>query len=467
MTQFRLEKDSLGEVKVPSDACYGAQTQRAIENFDYSPNPLASSFIATLLRIKAAAAMVNGELGELPTSIAESIKDAVEHLLTSSNWMQHFPVNVYQTGSGTSTNMNANEVIAHFVNHFNPSLNVHPNDHINRGQSSNDVIPSCIQLAFATQITDQLLPALKQLTERLLQQQSTTETIFKTGRTHLMDAMPLSVGQELATWRQQIIDAQERIVASLPRLLRLPLGGTAIGTGINRHAQYPERICQQLTLDFALPITPAENCAANMSAQDATLEMHGQLKVLATALIKISNDLRWMNSGPESGLGEIALTPVQPGSSIMPAKVNPVILESIVMMCTQVLGNDTTVTLANQSGNFQLNVMLPLIAQVSLTSTQLLCDSVNALADKVIGQFSINQDLLAERLAKNPILVTALNPLIGYELAATIAKTAVAQQRTIIDVAEEMTDLSRAQLEQVLALEHLAYPHRSDHESVD
>jgi len=454
----RIEKDSLGEVKVPNDALYGAQTQRAIENFDYSYHPLPVSFIKALLRIKRSAAKANAELSEIPDATAKAIIDAVDSLVSAPDLMKHFPVNVYQTGSGTSTNMNANEVIANVAHDRSANIIIHPNDDVNFGQSSNDIIPTCLQLSLAEACVEDLLPAFDQVIGQLDELELVSHDVIKTGRTHLMDAMPISFAQEFATWKFQLSESRERIVSTLGRLTQVPLGGTAVGTGINRHHQYSAKVCELLSEEFKLPIIPCANLASRMSSQDVSLEMHGQLRVLATVLIKVSNDLRWMNSGPNSGLGEIQLRAIQPGSSIMPSKVNPVILESILMMCTKVLGHDTSVAIANQSGNFQLNVMLPLIADLSLSSVDLLTHSLKAMSKKVLSTLTINEKYLEQMVLRNPILITAINRKIGYDLAAKIAKTAQSQQRSILEVAEEMTDITRAELEKLLDPKVLAYP---------
>ncbi len=461
MSKMRIENDSMGNIEVPENALYGAQTQRAIENFDYSTKPMPEGFILALAEIKKAAARANGDLETMTKLQSNAIVKACDQILANGPGTE-FPVPVYQTGSGTSSNMNMNEVLAKLANdHIRGNgeyESVSPNDHVNYGQSSNDVIPSSIQLSMLVAIEQQLIPAFQHLDKQFISLMGEHKAIVKTGRTHLMDAMPLRLSDELATWRFQISECRDRIASATGRLAELPLGGTAIGTGINRPERYPEIACDYLSKQTNIALSPCENLATRIAAQDAVLEMHGHLKVLATVVTKQMNDLRWMNSGPNVGLAEIQLKALQPGSSIMPGKVNPVIPESILMMCTQVLGNDTTLSIANMSGNFQLNVMLPLIAEKSLESIQLMSDSLNAMAEKALVDISVNHDKLDSMLQQNPILATALNTKIGYERAAKIAKEAYQQKRPIIDVAEEMTSLSRAELEDILDPIKMARP---------
>lgn len=463
MADYREEKDSLGRVKVPKDALYGAQTQRAIENFDYCSRQMPDGFIVALLQVKKAAALANQQLECLDESVADLIVSACDHLLKNASVRADaFPVSVFQTGSGTSSNMNANEVIVSLCHQKcnSEAIKVHPNDHVNYGQSSNDVIPTSIQISALLGIVEKLLPAVEQFDEQLETIKQQYREVVKTGRTHLMDAMPLALGDEFATWQHQIRECRERLIASMPRLAEIPLGGTAIGTGINRHQDFPQVVAKVLSELTMLPIRSSDNAASRIASQDPTLELHGQIKVLATVVMKIANDLRWMNSGPNCGLGEIQLKALQPGSSIMPGKVNPVICESVLMMCTEVLGNDTTLTVANQSGNFQLNVMLPLIADKTLTSVELISGALSALSRKALVGFKVNEDLLKRQQDRNPILVTALNTRIGYELAAEIAKTAQSESRSVIDVALEKTDLTEAELRQLLDPMALARPHK-------
>ena len=445
---FRIEKDSMGELEVPADALYAAQTQRAVANFPVSGLQLPPPFIKAVALIKKSAAIVNRDLEILDSKIADAIIRASQEILDGKHSNQ-FPVDVFQTGSGTSTNMNVNEVIATLASTFHGE-HVSPNDHVNMGQSSNDVIPTAIHLSSAIELNSLLMPALQHLTEVMRKKAASVEGITKTGRTHLMDAMPIRLDQEINGWAFQIGNGQERIGAVLPRIYRLAQGGSAVGTGINTHPEFAELFTKTLATETGLPFSPNASFFESLSCQDAIVELSGQLKVIAVSLMKIANDLRWMNSGPLAGLGEIALPALQPGSSIMPGKVNPVIPESVAMVAAQVIGNDTTITIAGQSGTFQLNVMLPVIAYNILQSIELLANSIGILADKAIADFTVQEDNLKIALSRNPILVTALNPIIGYLKAAEVAKTAYKTGRPVIDVAEELTDLSRQELERLL-----------------
>lgn len=451
--KYRVESDSLGVVKVPVEALYGPQTQRAVDNFAISSITLPARFISSLGFIKAAAATVNGALGELDTELASAIRAAA---LTIANGEQldQFPLGVFQTGSGTSSNMNINEVVASLATQ---QLNrkVQPNDHVNCSQSSNDVIPTAIHVSACLAIDQQLLPAIQKLQLVIAKRESELAGQIKTGRIHLMDAMPISFSQELSGWRAQLELAQQRITDSRKRLCQLAQGGTAVGTGINAAPQFAALFAAQLSELTATEFIPAENLFAALSCQDTAVELSGQLKVLAVALLKICNDLRWMNSGPLCGLGEISLTAMQPGSSIMPGKVNPVVPEAVAMAAAQVIGNDTTITIAGQSGNFQLKVMLPVIAYNLLQSIDLLANSCNALAQTAIADFVVNTVRVEQSLAHNPMLITALNHEIGYSKAAEIAKRAYSEGRQIIDVAMEMTDIGEVKLKQLLAPETL------------
>jgi fumarate hydratase, class II len=450
---FRTERDSMGELKVPAEALWGAQTQRAIENFPISGVSMPREFIAALALVKQAAARANRSLKLLDGPLAQAIDSAAAEVAAGAH-NAHFPLDVYQTGSGTSTNMNANEVIAALASRRLGKA-VHPNDHVNMGQSSNDSIPTAIHVSAALAVRQELLPALEHLREVLARKESEIGYVVKTGRTHLMDAMPVTFGQELSGWRTQIEHGVARLRAVEPRLLALAQGGTAVGTGINTHADFGRRFCEELSALTGVAFVPAQNYFEALSAQDTAVELSGQLKVIAVSLVKMANDLRWMNSGPLAGIGEISLTALQPGSSIMPGKVNPVIPEATMMVGAQVIGNDTTITLAGQSGNFQLNVMLPVIAHNLLESIRLLTNVSRALADSAIAGFQVNSERIAEALDRNPILVTALNPVIGYEKGAAIAKKAYAEGRPIREVAAEMTDLPREELERLLDPEAL------------
>ncbi|MGH8143335.1 MAG: class II fumarate hydratase [Steroidobacteraceae bacterium] len=444
---FRTERDSMGALQVPADALWGAQTQRATENFPISGYRLPRPFIRALALIKQAAAAANVRLHLLDEAIAAAIGQAAAQVATGTYDAQ-FPIDVFQTGSGTSTNMNANEVIAHLA--ARGGAEVHPNDHVNMSQSSNDVIPTAIHVSAVLMLHEELLPALAHLTGVLRAKEVEVGGIVKTGRTHLMDATPVTLAQELSGWRAQIENGAARLSACEPRLLRLAQGGTAVGTGINAHPDFGATFCTELERLTGIDFQPNPNYFEALSSQDAAVELSGQLKVIAVSLTKIANDLRWMNSGPLAGLGEIALPALQPGSSIMPGKVNPVIPEATVMVAAQVIGHDATITLAGQAGNFQLNVMLPVIAYNLLESIRLLANVARLLGDRAIAGFSVNQARLAEALERNPILVTALNPLIGYEKGAAIAKKAYAEGRPIREVAAEMTGLPREQLDQLL-----------------
>lgn len=441
MPATRIERDSLGELAVPADALWGAQTQRAVENFPISGWCMPRGFLRALGLIKAAAAEANTGLGLLDVARGEAIRDAALKI-AAGLFDAEFPVDVFQTGSGTSSNMNANEVIASLAL-SSGAVRVHPNDHVNLGQSSNDVVPTAIQVGAVLALREQLLPALEHLRETIQKRAHEHAGTVKTGRTHLMDAMPLSLGQELSAWTSQVGHAAERLRDAERRLHALPLGGTAIGTGINAHPQFAERACAELARLSNVPFKPAANPFAGIAAQDGAVELSGQLNGLAIVLMKISNDLRWMNSGPLAGLGEIELPTLQPGSSIMPGKVNPVIPEAVTMVAAQMMGMHATISIAGQSGNFQLNVMLPVIAHNLFWAIELGANAVRLLADRAIAGFTVREDRLQEALARNPILVTALNPLIGYEKAAAIAKKAYASGRPILDVAVEETGLER------------------------
>jgi fumarate hydratase, class II len=446
-TSFRTERDSMGELKVPSDALWGAQTQRAVNNFPISGLTLPRGFIRALALIKQAAAAANVRLGLLDPALGGAIQRCAAEVATGAHDRQ-FPIDIFQTGSGTSTNMNANEVIAHLA--VRAGTKVHANDHVNMCQSSNDVIPTAIHVSAALMLKEELLPSLQHLAEVIGTRQAELTNIVKTGRTHLMDAMPVTLGQELSAWRAQIENGAARLRATEPRLLALAQGGTAVGTGINAHPEFAGLVCAELQRLTGIAFRPNDNFFESLAAQDTAVELSGQLKVVAVSLMKIANDLRWMNSGPLAGLGEIALPALQPGSSIMPGKVNPVIPEATAMVAAQVIGNDTSITIAGQSGNFQLNVMLPLIAYNLLESIRLLSNVSRALADRALQGFTVNRERVTEVVDRNPILVTALNPVIGYEKGAAIAKKAYAEGKPIRDVAEAMTQLSRKELDQLL-----------------
>ena len=451
---FRTEHDSMGELQVPLEALWGAQTQRAVQNFPVSGLAMPREFLRAVGLVKSAAATANAQLGLLPDDVARAIEAAAAEVAAGRHDAQ-FPIDVFQTGSGTSTNMNANEVIAHLASRAS-GLKVHPNDHVNMSQSSNDVIPTAIHVSAALSVSESLAPALAHLAKVIAAKEREVGAIVKTGRTHLMDAMPVTLGQELSGWRAQVENGRARLAAVAPRLHALAQGGTAVGTGINAHPEFGARFCAVIATLTKLPFVPSPNYFEALSSQDAAVELSGQMKVIAVGLMKIANDLRWMNSGPLAGLGEIALPALQPGSSNMPGKVNPVIPEATAMVAAQVIGNDTTITVAGQSGNFQLNVMLPVIAHNLLESARLLANVSRLLADSAIAGFTVNQARLAEALDRNPILVTALNPVIGYEKGAAIAKKAYAQGKPILAVAAGMTDLARDELAALLDPAELA-----------
>ena len=446
--EYRIERDSLGEVKVPKDALYAAQTQRAVDNFPISPLCFPRQFIRAIGLIKGAAATVNLDLGQIDAEMAAAIQSASAEVAHGAH-DAHFPLDIFQTGSGTSTNMNANEVIATLASRI-LGCSIHPNDHVNMGQSSNDVIPSAIHVSAYLAVVEDLLPALQQLQETLDAKAADVDDIVTTGRTHLMDAMPIRLSQELGGWSNQIDKGQRRLRDALARLAELAQGGTAVGTGINAHPEFGERIAAKLAEMSAQPFRTSENYFESLSSQDAAVELSGQLKTIATSLMKMANDLRWMNSGPIAGIGEIELPALQPGSSIMPGKINPVIPEAVAMVAAQVTGNDVTITIGGQSGSFQLNVMLPVIAYNLLQSISILAGASCLLADRAIAGFAVNAERIGRLVDSNPILVTALNPVIGYELGAQIAKTAYAQGRTLKEVALEMTDLSAHELDELL-----------------
>lgn len=447
MPSFRTVHDSMGEMQVPEHALYGAQTQRAIQNFPISDLRMPRQFIRALGLIKAAAAQVNMKLGLLDKGLGEPIVQAAQ-AVAEGKQDQQFPVDVFQTGSGTSSNMNANEVIATLASASGKA--VHPNDHVNMGQSSNDVIPTAIHVSASLSIQEQLLPALTHLHNTIQNKARELKGITKTGRTHLMDAMPVRFDQELSGWAQQIHDGIARIEACLPRLHQLAQGGTAVGTGINAHPDFAVAFAKTLSANTKIAFSPKPNFFEGLSCQDAAVECSGALRTLAVSLTKICNDLRWMNSGPLAGLSEIQLPALQPGSSIMPGKVNPVIPEAVCMVCAQVMGNDTTIMVGGQSGNFQLNVMLPVIAYNLLQSIELLAHAAQVLADSAIAGFTVNQAKINDALDRNPILVTALNAIIGYELGAKIAKQAYQEGRSVRDVTKEHTNLSDAEIAQHL-----------------
>ena len=447
-TGFRTEHDSMGALQVPADALWGAQTQRALGNFRLSGRPMPGGFVQALALVKAAGALVNGHLGLLDRARADAIVDAATAIAGGAQADQ-FPVDRYQTGSGTSSNMNANEVIARLAANAS-GLDVHPNDHVNLGQSSNDVIPTALRVMAVAGARRDVLPALAHLRRTIDRRGKAIGRTAKTGRTHLMDAMPLTFAQEFSAWSAQLESARGRIEDCLARVRRLPVGGTAIGTGINAHPKFGKGVARALSAATGAKFAQAANTFEGLAAQDDLVELSGQYNALAVALMKIGNDLRWMNSGPLAGLGEIELPALQPGSSIMPGKVNPVIPEALCMACAQVMGLHHAVSIAGQSGNFQLNVMLPLIACDLDEAAGLLAAGMRALADQAIAGLRIRKAGVEAALGRNPILVTALNPLIGYDAAARIAKRAYAEGRPVLDVAREDTGMDEAALRRLL-----------------
>ncbi|MEU3221066.1 class II fumarate hydratase [Streptomyces sp. NPDC006971] len=460
-TDFRVEHDSMGEVRVPADAKWRAQTQRAVENFPVSGQRLERAHIEALARIKAAAAEVNAELGVLDRDIARAVREAAEEV-AEGRWDAHFPVDVFQTGSGTSSNMNTNEVVATLATE-RLGRPVHPNDHVNASQSSNDVFPSSIHIAATAAVTHDLVPALDHLATALERKAAEFATVVKSGRTHLMDATPVTLGQEFGGYAAQIRYGIERLRASLPRLAELPLGGTAVGTGINTPPGFSAAVIAEVARVTGLPLTEARDHFEAQGARDALVETSGQLRTIAVSLTKISNDLRWMSSGPRTGLAEIALPDLQPGSSIMPGKVNPVVPEAVLMVAAQVTGNDTTVAVAGAAGNFELNVMLPVIAKNLLESVRLLANASRLLADRTVDGITANVERAREYAESSPSVVTPLNKYIGYEEAAKVAKKSLAERRTIREVVlesgyVERGDLTVEQLDEALDVLRMTRP---------
>ena len=449
MGKKRIVKDSMGTMEVDEAALYGAQTQRAIDNFPVSGRKMPEEFIRALILIKKNAASANAKLGCLDASVTNAISQACDELLSDDALMVNFPIDVFQTGSGTSSNMNANEVIASIATRIGGET-IDPNDQVNFGQSSNDVIPTAIHVSARLAIEQRLKPALLHLINAIEEKATSVGAVCKTGRTHLMDAMPVRMDQTLLGWASQLRQGVSLLTTGSETLQSLALGGTAVGTGINTHVDFAATFAELLSAELDVQFKPGENFFALMGSQDPAVAVSGQLKTLAVMFLKISNDLRWMNSGPLAGLGEITLQALQPGSSIMPGKVNPVIPESAAMVAAEVIGNDATVTIAGQSGNFELNVMLPVIADNVLSSISLLSNSAVLLADKAISTFQVNEAQLNNALHRNPILVTALNPVIGYLKAAEIAKIAYRDNRSIIDVAAENTGIDYAELQSLL-----------------
>ncbi|MEU1280230.1 class II fumarate hydratase [Streptomyces sp. NPDC005805] len=458
---FRVERDSMGEVHVPADAKWRAQTQRAVENFPLSGQRLERAHIEALARVKGAAAVVNARLGVLDKEVGEAIAEAAEEV-AEGRWDAHFPVDVFQTGSGTSSNMNANEVIATLATE-RLGRGVHPNDQVNASQSSNDVFPSSIHIAATAAVTGDLVPALEHLAASLERKAAEFAAVVKSGRTHLMDATPVTLGQEFGGYAAQVRYGIERLRAVLPRLAELPLGGTAVGTGINTPPGFSAAVIAEVARTTGLPLTEARDHFEAQGARDALVETSGQLRTIAVSLTKICNDLRWMASGPRTGLAEIALPDLQPGSSIMPGKVNPVVPEAVLMVAAQVTGNDTTVAVAGAAGNFELNVMLPVMAKNLLESVRLLANASRLLADRTVDGITANAERAREYAESSPSVVTPLNKYIGYEEAAKVAKRSLAERKTIREVVlesgyVEQGALTLEQLDEALDVLRMTHP---------
>ncbi|RMG92175.1 MAG: class II fumarate hydratase [Zetaproteobacteria bacterium] len=457
--RYRIERDSMGEMQVPEEAMYGASTARAVENFPISGIRFPREFICALGRIKHAAANVNRALGRLDGRRAELIEQAAGEV-AEGRWDEHFPLDIFQTGSGTSTNMNANEVIAHRCTQLDAQVRVHPNDHVNMGQSSNDVIPTAIHVAAADLLAHQLLPSLEHLHNALEEKAAETQAVIKIGRTHLMDATPLTLGQEISGWARQVELGIQRLRAVESRLHELAIGGTAVGTGLNTHPEFGARVAAVLSHEYRLDFREAENHFEAQAAQDAAVELSGALRGLAVSLVKIANDVRLLNSGPRCGLAEITVPAVQPGSSIMPGKVNPVIAESLAQVCAQVIGNDAAIAFGGASGLLDLNVMLPVMAHNLLESERLLANGAHVFADKCITGLAANEERCTEQVAWSMSMVTPLAPVIGYDRAADIAKRAVAERKTVRELCLELQVLSEDELDELLDPRHMISPHR-------
>ncbi|MFF4686031.1 class II fumarate hydratase [Streptomyces sp. NPDC001307] len=460
-SDYRIEHDSMGEVRVPAAAKWRAQTQRAVENFPISGQRIERAHIEALARIKGAAAKVNAQLGVLDKEVAEAIQEAAAEV-AEGKWDEHFPIDVFQTGSGTSSNMNTNEVIATLATE-RLGRDVHPNDHVNASQSSNDVFPSSIHIAATAAVTHQLIPALDHLAASLARKSEEFADVVKSGRTHLMDATPVTLGQEFGGYAAQIRYGVERLKASLPRLAELPLGGTAVGTGINTPPGFSAAVIQEVARVTGLPLTEARDHFEAQGARDGIVETSGQLRTIAAGLTKIANDLRWMSSGPRTGLAEIRLPDLQPGSSIMPGKVNPVVPEAVLMVAAQVIGNDATIATAGAAGNFELNVMLPVIAKNVLESIRLLGNVSRLLADRTVDGITADRERTREYAESSPSVVTPLNKYIGYEEAAKVAKKSLAERKTIREVVleggyVERGDLTLDQLDEALDVLRMTHP---------
>jgi len=461
MSEFRIERDSLGEMRVPANAYYGAQTARAVENFPISGLVFPRRFIYALGLIKRACAQANMELGDLEPRIGNAIVQAATEVI-EGRWDGEFVVDIFQTGSGTSTNMNANEVIANraaeILGEQRGSKTVHPNDHVNMSQSSNDVIPTATDIAAATAITDDLIPALKHLRKALSAKAAEFDPILKSGRTHLMDATPVSLGQEFGGYAEQVAKGIERATRARDGLLELALGGTAVGTGINRRPSFPARAIAHLVGATGLPFREARNHFEAQGARDSCVEASGELKTIACSLMKIANDIRWLGSGPRAGLAEINLPAIQPGSSIMPGKVNPVMCEAVTMVAAQVIGYDATIAICGMMGNFELNVMMPVMAYDLLQAIQLLSSVSRVFTDKCVVGITANVERCQETVERNLAICTALAPRIGYDRAAAISKEAYETGRTIREVAREWKVLPDEEIDALLDFRKMIEP---------
>ncbi|MHA6669075.1 class II fumarate hydratase [Homoserinimonas sp. A447] len=459
--EYRIEHDTMGEVRVPANALYSAQTQRAVENFPISGAGLEPAQIVALARIKRSAAVANAELGKLEQKLADAIVAAADTIISGEHHDQ-FPIDVYQTGSGTSSNMNMNEVLSTLATRI-AGENVHPNDHVNASQSSNDVFPTSVHLAVTGALLNDLVPALDHLAGELEAKADEWKTVVKAGRTHLMDATPVTLGQEFAGYAAQVRYGIERVQSSIPRVAEVPLGGTAVGTGINTPAGFSQRVIELLASDSGLPITEARDHFEAQGARDGLVEASGALRVLAVSLTKIVNDLRWMGSGPNTGLAEIAIPDLQPGSSIMPGKVNPVVPEAVAMVCARVIGNDATIAWGGASGSFELNVAIPVMGTALLESIRLLANSSRVLADKTVNGLVANVERARALAESSPSIVTPLNRVIGYEAAAKVAKNAVAKgitiRESVIDLGfVERGEVSEEQLDTYLDVLSMTVP---------
>ena len=459
--EYRIEHDTMGEVRVPRDALYAAQTQRAVENFPISGDALDPAQIVALARIKKAAALANKELGTLDASIADAIARAADRII-AGEYADQFPIDVYQTGSGTSSNMNMNEVLATLASRDLGSL-VHPNDHVNASQSSNDVFPTSVHIAVTQELIDDLIPALDHLAVAFEAKAEAWKSVVKSGRTHLMDATPVTLGQEFGGYARQMRLGIERVQAVLSRVAEVPLGGTAVGTGINTPLGFPQKVIELIVSDTELPITEAKDHFEAQANRDGLVETSGALRTIAVSLTKINNDLRWMGSGPNTGLGELHIPDLQPGSSIMPGKVNPVVPEATLMVCARVIGNDATVAWAGASGSFELNVAIPVMGTAVLESIRLLSNTMRILADKTIDGLEANVERAAAYAGMSPSIVTPLNKLIGYEAAAKIAKHSVAKGITVREAVIDLGyvdrgDITLAQLDDKLDLLSMTRP---------